>query len=185
MSVIITNDEAQQKDSEHLEMPQSVPRGFLRHIIPRLLKSRDMTGTEIMQALHDRTEGEWNPSPGTIYPLLASLEESGIIKTVKTEGRSKTYSLTDDGREHMVMIIKKRKGAVGHKTRLGPRLWEQLLDPSDRVVFHIHGMQFTIEALENIASSLKTKDQRRLLKHLEEMKIKISSLIDSLQSGGT
>ncbi len=182
--MIITND-TEQKDCEHLEMPQSVPRGLLRHIIPRLLRDRDMTGTEIMQTLHNKTEGEWNPSPGTIYPLLASLEESGIIKTVKTEGRSKTYSLTDEGREHMVMITKKRKGAVGHKTRLGPRLWEQLLDPSDRVVFHIHGMQFTIEALENIASSLKTKDRQKLLKHLEEMKVKISSLIDSLQSGGT
>ena len=166
-------------------MPQSVPRGLLRHIIPRLLKSSDMTGTEIMQALHDRTEGEWNPSPGTIYPLLSSLEESGIIKTVKTEGRSKTYSLTDEGREHMVMIFKKRKGSVGHKTRLGPRIWEQLLDPSDRVRFHIHGMQFAMEALGNITDSLKNKDRQRLLKHLEEMDVKISSLIDLLKSGGT
>ncbi len=183
--MVITNDEAQQKDCEHLEMPQSVPRGLLRHIIPRLLKSRDLTGTEIMQTLHDRTDGEWNPSPGTIYPLLASLEDSGVIKTVKTEGRSKTYSLTDLGRERIDMIIKKRKGAVGHKTRLGPRLWEQLLDPSERVLFHIHGMQFTMESLGNITDSLKTKDRRRLLKHLEEMDVKISSLIDLLKSGGT
>jgi DNA-binding PadR family transcriptional regulator len=183
--VIITNDEVPQKDCEHLEMPQSVPRGLLRHIIPRLLKTGDMTGTEIMQALHDKTEGEWNPSPGTIYPLLSSLEDSGLIKTVKTEGRSKTYSLTEEGREHMVMIIKKRRGAVGHKTRLGPRLWEQFLDPSERIQFHIHGNLFTMDSLENMASSLKTKDRQRLLKHLEEMDVKISSLIDFLKSGGT
>lgn len=144
-----------------------------------------MTGTEIMQTLHDRTEGEWNPSPGTIYPLLASLEDAGFIKTVKTEGRSKTYSLTQEGHEHMVMIFKKRKGAVGHKTRLGPRLWEQLLDPSDRVQFHIHGMQFTMDALESIADSLKAKDRQRLLKHLEELEIKISALNKLLKSGGT
>lgn len=180
----ITNDE-QQRECEHLEMPQSVPRGLLRHIIPRLLKNRDMTGTEIMQTLYDRTEGEWNPSPGTIYPLLASLEDSGIIKTVKTEGRSKTYSLTDVGREHMVMIIKTRKGAVGDKTRLGPRIWEQLLDPSERVRFHIHGTLFAIDSLENIANSLKSKDRQRLIKHLEEMNARISVLIDSLKSGGT
>jgi DNA-binding PadR family transcriptional regulator len=179
------NDEAQQKDCEPLEMPQSVPRGLLRHIIPRLLKSRDMTGTEIMQALHDLTAGEWNPGPGTIYPLLSSMEESGIIKTVKTEGRSKTYSLTEDGRERMVMIIKKRKGAVGHKTRLGPRIWEKLLDPSERVQFHIHGTDFALDNMENIADSLKTKDRQKLLKHLEEMNDRISSLIDMLKSGGT
>ena len=117
------NDEDSKKDCEHLEMPQSVPRGLLRHIIPRLLKTKDMTGTEIMQELQDLTEGEWNPGPGTIYPLLSSMEESGIIKTVKTEGRSKTYSLTERGREFMVMIIKRK--AVGHKTRLGPRIWEK------------------------------------------------------------
>ena len=183
--MIITNDEAQQKDCEHLEMPQSVPRGLLRHLIPRLLKSRDMTGTEIMQALHDLTEGEWNPSPGTIYPLLSSLEESGIIKTVKTEGRSKTYTLTEEGREHMVMITKKRIGGVGHKTRLGPRIWEKLLDPSERVQFHIHGTEFAMDTLEEIIGSLKTKDRQRLLKHLEEMNGRISSLIDLLKSGGT
>jgi DNA-binding PadR family transcriptional regulator len=144
-----------------------------------------MTGTEIMQELHDLTEGEWNPGPGTIYPLLSSMEESGIIKTVKTEGRSKTYSLTEEGREHMVMIIKKRKGAVGHKTRLGPRIWEKLLDPSERVQFHIHGTEFAMDTLEEIIDSLKTKDRQKLLKHLEEMKNRISSLIDLLKSGGT
>jgi DNA-binding PadR family transcriptional regulator len=166
-------------------MPQSVPRGLLRHLIPRLLKSRDMTGTEIMQSLHDLTEGEWNPSPGTIYPLLSSMEESGIIKTVKTEGRSKTYSLTEEGREHMVMIIKTRRGSVGHKTRLGPRIWEKLLDPSERVQFHIHGTDLGMDTLEEIADSLKTKDRQKLLKHLEEMNGRISSLIDLLKSGGT
>jgi len=166
-------------------MPQSVPRGLLRHVIPRMLKLRDMTGTEIMQSLHDLTDGEWNPSPGTIYPLLASLEDLGIIKTVKQEGRSKTYRLTKEGHEHMVMIIKKRRGAVGHKTRLGPRIWEKLLDPDERVQFHIHGTAFAVESLEDIAGSLKTKDRQRLLKHLEEMRSRISSLIDSLKSGGT
>jgi DNA-binding PadR family transcriptional regulator len=144
-----------------------------------------MTGTEIMQSLHDLTEGEWNPSPGTIYPLLASLEDSGIIKTVKQEGRSKTYSLTEEGREHMVMIIKKRRGAVGHKTRLGPRIWEKLLDPSERINFHIHGTDFAIESMEDMAKSLRTKDRQRLLKHLEEMNVRISSLVQLLKSGGT
>ena len=178
-------NESDPKECEHLEMPQSVPRGLLRHIIPRLLRSRDMTGTEIMNALEELTEGEWNPSPGTIYPLLASLEESNIIRTVKTEGRSKTYSLTDEGRDHMVMIIRHRRGAVGHKTRLGPRIWAKLLDPSERVRFHIHGTLLALDSLEAVASSLKSKDRQKLLKHLEEMDTRISALIESLKVGGT
>ena len=178
------NDEDSKKDCEHLAMPQSVPRGFLRHIIPRLLREGDKTGTEIMQEFSDRTDGEWNPSPGTIYPLLSSLEEDGIIETVKIEGRSKTYHLTDEGQKRLERSFKRRKGGVGHKTRLGPRLWEQFLDPSERVRFHIHGMAFAIESLESVAESLKTKDRQLLLRHLEEMNLKLSSIIDTLKSGG-
>jgi len=178
------NDD-ESKDCEHLKMPQSVPRGFIRHLIPRLLKSGDKTGTQIMQEFSDRTDGEWHPSPGTIYPLLASLEEDGIIETVKIEGRSKTYHLTDDGRERMKLAFKHRKGALGHKTGMGPKLWEQFLNPSERVRFHIHWMDHAIEGFESLAGNLKTKDRQLLLKHLEEMNKKVSSIIDTLKSGGT
>ncbi|MHA3963460.1 MAG: PadR family transcriptional regulator [Candidatus Thorarchaeota archaeon SMTZ1-45] len=178
-------DETKEKDCEHLEMPQSVPRGLLRHIIPRLLKSQNLTGTQIMQELHSLTDGEWNPSPGTIYPLLSSLEEEGTIQTVKTEGRMRTYSLTDLGRKQMTLFIKHRKQAVGHKTRLGPRLWERLLEPQERVRFHMHGMEYSIEALESVEDSLNTKDRQRLLNQLEEMKNRISTLMNRLKPGGT
>jgi DNA-binding PadR family transcriptional regulator len=179
------NDETQQKDCEHLEMPQSVPRGLLRHVIPRILMSQDLTGTEIMHELHTLTDGEWNPSPGTIYPLLSSLEEDGIIQTTKTEGRSKTYSITEEGRFRMAQFVKHRRQAVGHKTRLGPRLWERLLEPNERVRFHMHGMEYSIEALESVEESLNNKDRQRLLKHLEEMSNRIASFINHLKSGGT
>jgi hypothetical protein len=64
-------------------------------------------------------------------------------------------------------------------------LWEQLLDPSERVRFHIHGMAFAIESLESVAGSLKAKDRQLLLKHLEEMSAKIPSIIDTLKKGGS
>ncbi|MHA1135987.1 MAG: PadR family transcriptional regulator [Candidatus Thorarchaeota archaeon] len=178
------SEEDSKKDCEHLAMPQSVPRGLLRHIIPRLLREGDKTGTEIMQEFSDRSDGEWNPSPGTIYPLLSSLEEDGIIETVKIEGRSKTYHLTEEGSKRLERSFKRRKGGVGHKTRLGPKLWEQFLDPSERVRFHIHGMAFAIDSLESVAESLKTKDRQLLQRHLEEMNVKLSSIIDTLKSGG-
>jgi DNA-binding PadR family transcriptional regulator len=166
-------------------MPQSIPRGLLRHIIPRLLRSQDMTGTEIMQQLHTLTDGEWNPSPGTIYPMLSSMEEDGIIEAASTEGRSKTYRLTADGKKRMVLMIKTRMGAVGEKTRLGPRLWEQLLDPEERVTFHMHGMIHSIESFDTMLDSLDKKHRRQLLHHLEEMAAKISSLIDKIKTGAT
>ena len=99
-------------------------------------------------------------------------------------GRSKTYHLPVDGQKRLEESFKRRKDGVGHKTRLGPRLWEQFLDPSERVRFHIHGMAFAIESLESVAESLKTKDRQLLLRHLEEMNLKLSSIIDTLKSGG-
>jgi DNA-binding PadR family transcriptional regulator len=177
------DDEAPNKECEHLELPQSVPRGLLRHIIPRLLLSNEMTGTEIMQRLRDLTDGAWNPSPGTIYPLLSSLEEDGIIETVSIEGRSKTYRLTEDGKKRLDQVLKHRRGMVGEKTRLGPRLWERLLDPTERVRFHMLGMQHSIESFDSISDSLSKKQQKELLSYLEEMSTKIALLIDKLKTG--
>jgi DNA-binding PadR family transcriptional regulator len=179
------NDGSQEKDCEDISMPQSIPRGFLRHIIPRLLRSQEMTGSDIMQRLGELSGGEWNPSPGTIYPLLQSLEEDGIIEAASTEGRSKTYRLTDDGRKQLIFMFKHRSGAVGERTRLGPRLWEKLLEPRERIIFHMHGMEHAIESLDSVIDSLDKKKQQKLLRHLEEMAAKISDLIDKLKNGAT
>jgi DNA-binding PadR family transcriptional regulator len=178
----MTNDSSQ-KGCEHIEMPQSVPRGLLRHIIPRLLQKNELTGTEIMQRLNDLTDGAWNPSPGTIYPLLSSLEEEGIIEAVAIEGRSKTYSLTENAKKRLELMLKHRLGAVGEKTRLGPWLWEKLLEPEERIQFHMHGMKHSIETFDAISGSLSKKQQQQLLRHLKEMATKITGLIDKLQAG--
>ncbi len=174
-----------QHECDHLEMPQSVPRGLLRHVIPRLLRSDEMTGADIMQRLNELTDGEWNPGPGTIYPLLSSLEEDGIIEAASTEGRSKTYRLTDEGRRRIDLAIKHRRGAVGEKTRLGPRLWEKLLEPEERLNFHTIGMIHSVESFNTLADSLTKRQRQNLLQHLKEMSAKIASLVDRLNDGAT
>jgi len=181
----IMNDETPEKDCEHLSMPQSIPRGLLRHIVQRLLRSQEMTGTDIMQHLRDLTDGEWNPSPGSIYPMLSSLEDEGIIEAASTEGRSKTYRLTKEGKMQLARVIKHMTGEVGEKTRLGPRLWEKLLDPEERVRFHLHGMKHSIESLDSVSASLTQKQQQQLLPHLQEMEEGLALLIDKLNTGVT
>ena len=97
-----------ESNCDELRGIHSVPRGFLRLLIVRLLQNRELNGTQIMEIFEERSGGKWRPSPGSIYPLLASLEDEGIIETVRTEGRSKTYTLTESGREHF-------KGTFRHK----------------------------------------------------------------------
>ncbi|TFG32261.1 PadR family transcriptional regulator [Candidatus Thorarchaeota archaeon] len=177
------NDDDSDKGCEHLSMPQSIPRGLLRHIIPRLLRYQELTGTDIMQQLRDLTDGEWNPSPGTIYPLLSSLEEEDIIEAALTEGRSKTYRLTVKGEEQMAKVIKQMTGDVGAKTRLGPRLWEKLLEPEERIHFHLHGMMHSIESFDSVLALLDKKQQQHLLRHLSKMATRLTSIIDKLKTG--
>lgn len=179
------DDDVTTHDCEHLSMPQSIPRGLLRHIIPRLLRTKEMTGTEIMQRLNDLTDGEWNPSPGTIYPLLSSLEEEGFIEASNIEGRSKTYCLTAKSKEHMAKLVKPMTGDVGEKTRLGPRLWEKLLEPEERVRFHLHGMKHSLESFDVVLPSLNKQQQQQLLRQLTEMSKRLASVIDKLQTGVT
>jgi len=62
-----------------------------------------MHGYQIIQEIGERSEGLWNPSPGSIYPALQQLEDEGLVRIEKTEGR-KVAHLTDEGgtyvREH-------------------------------------------------------------------------------------
>jgi len=73
-------------------------RGMLSFLIMFILSKKPMHGQEIAKELEKR-KGE-KPSPGTIYPALKQLREAGMIKE-KKEGKTITYSLTDEGRRHL------------------------------------------------------------------------------------
>ena len=57
-----------------------VPKGFLRFQLLKMLLERPMSGSEIMSELESETNGYWKPSPGSIYPLLAWLQDQTYIK---------------------------------------------------------------------------------------------------------
>jgi len=58
-----------------------------------------MSGAEIVEEIERETDGRWKPSPGSIYPLLASLQDKGYTSESPTgESGMKQYVLTDDGR---------------------------------------------------------------------------------------
>ena len=59
-----------------------------------------MHGYELIQQIRDRSDGVWKPSPGSIYPALAQLEDEGLVLIEKVAGR-KTARLTDAGREYV------------------------------------------------------------------------------------
>ena len=71
-------------------------RGDIRTAILVLLRERPMHGYQVIQELAERTGGEWRPSPGSVYPTLQLLEESGLVAADDVDGR-RVFSLTDQG----------------------------------------------------------------------------------------
>ncbi len=56
-----------------------------------------MHGYQLMQAMAERTEGAWRPSPGAIYPTINQLEDEGFV-TIAVDGGRKLVTLTESGR---------------------------------------------------------------------------------------
>jgi DNA-binding PadR family transcriptional regulator len=76
-----------------------VPKGFLRYHVLEALNEQAMSGSELMDQIEKHTEGAWKPSPGSIYPLLAWLQDNAYIKEMPTENGLKRYELTQTGKE--------------------------------------------------------------------------------------
>jgi DNA-binding PadR family transcriptional regulator len=72
-------------------------RGDIRTAALLLLAEEPRNGYQIMQEVEERSDGVWRPSPGSVYPALAQLEDEGLIRSEETDGR-KLLALTDAGR---------------------------------------------------------------------------------------
>ena len=92
----------------------TVPKGFLKFYILKLLDEGPKSGSEIVQEIDIRTEGLWKPSPGSIYPLLSRLNNKGFIQRIENGDTGiKRYEITKDGQ-----IIYKEMLADREETRM-------------------------------------------------------------------
>jgi DNA-binding PadR family transcriptional regulator len=91
-------------------------RGDIRTAALLLLAEEPRNGYQIMQEVQERSEGVWSPSPGSVYPALAQLEDEGLIRTEEGEGR-KLFAITDAGSE----LLKERGDDA-------PAPWAQMSD---------------------------------------------------------
>ena len=74
--------------------------GRLRLYLLRLLGEEPRHGYEVIRMLRDQFMGVYAPSPGTIYPRLARLEEEGLVTHDEVDGR-KVYRITEAGRQEL------------------------------------------------------------------------------------
>lgn len=73
-------------------------RGDVRAAILLLLAEQPRHGYEILTELADRSDGQWRPSPGSVYPVLKRLAQAGLVEPTQENGR-RVFRLTDEGRK--------------------------------------------------------------------------------------
>ncbi|MBN2251322.1 MAG: PadR family transcriptional regulator [Candidatus Altiarchaeota archaeon] len=83
----------------HVASKDGRPAGLLAMYILHSLKKRPQSGYGILAGIREKCGGNWAPSKGTIYPLLAQLESDGLI-SLKTVGKrsKKVFQITPEGR---------------------------------------------------------------------------------------
>jgi DNA-binding PadR family transcriptional regulator len=89
-------------------------RGDIRTAALLLLAEEPRNGYQIMQEVEQRSDGVWRPSPGSVYPALAQLEDEGLIRSEEVDGR-KLFAITDEGR-----------AVVEERGKDRPAPWEQM-----------------------------------------------------------
>jgi DNA-binding PadR family transcriptional regulator len=92
----------------------------------RLLNEKPMSGAEIIRELEDNTGMWWKPSPGSVYPLLSWLLDSGYTRELSdTEAGVRRYELTDEGRKFLQEEEQRRDQYKGARF-FGPQFddWE-------------------------------------------------------------
>jgi len=98
-----------------------VPKGFLRYKVLKLLSEKPMSGSELMSEIEKQTNGNWKPSPGSIYPLLAWLQDKGYIKeAAEQESGIKRYMLTEQGKAFLEEHVRTREELRKRFRHFGP-----------------------------------------------------------------
>jgi len=127
-------------------------RGDVRLALLMLLAEEPRNGYQLMQTIEERSDGRWRPSPGSVYPTLAQLEDEGLIRGVEREG-SKLFEITDQGRERL------------GESKVDPAPWEDQEDPDAP---DLHRMASLIIQIGKAAWQVAQEGDERQTEHAYE-----------------
>ena len=174
-----TNKHSGCVDPAEFRPPQSIPRGMLRHFMLLLLKTDEMTGTEIKQEFERRTKGAWSPGPGSVYPNLAELETCGLVEKVEVQGRKTPYRLTEAGRKHVRALL--RHMPPEPKMRMIARIWFSFMNPVNKARHLIHNLESSSDAMLETAALLSKKEKKLFLTQTKEVRGKLTKITKMLE----
>lgn len=75
------------------------PKGLIAYLVLELLEEKPRYGYEILKEIREISGGHWEPSYGSVYPILYKFEEKGWAERIEREDEPdrKYFELTDDG----------------------------------------------------------------------------------------
>ncbi len=159
-----------------------VPKGFLRFHVLNALNEKSMSGSELMDEIQKHTGGNWKPSPGSIYPLLAWLQDNAYITELPTENGLKRYELTQTGKGLLQEQIKIRENFSKDGGFFAIPFFDRLLSnvPKEKTEqIHASIKRLFVSSMK-LAKSFKEnyseKDLDEALKVLNEASIKIEEI---------
>lgn len=59
---------------------------------------REMCGIEITEFVEQKTNGQVRLGPGTLYTLLGKFQDEHLIEETQTDGRKRSYRITEKGK---------------------------------------------------------------------------------------
>jgi DNA-binding PadR family transcriptional regulator len=75
--------------------------GDLRPLMLSLVAEQPRYGYELMKAIEDLFSGAYAPSPGSVYPTLTLLEETGLLAGREDDTGRRRYEATKTGRAYL------------------------------------------------------------------------------------
>lgn len=143
-----------------------MPKGFIRYHVLESLSEKPMSGSEIMDEIEKRTNGRWKPSPGSVYPLLAWLQDNGYLKELPTDQSGlKRYELTQNGKklleEQRKIKMEFRKDAKFFAPPFLGALWFRI--PPEKTAGVRESMHRAMSAFFELGASLEKKFSKEAL----------------------
>ncbi|WP_321431290.1 PadR family transcriptional regulator [uncultured Methanolobus sp.] len=115
-----------------------------------MLEMKPKSGYELLKEISEKTNGSWTPNKGTLYPLLKSLDEEGLIQVKEIGKRSKRiYELTDAGKETITNIRNMKHESTARVNFFKNMHFEIFGEENMSLVSLMMDMRFYVEDLPN------------------------------------
>lgn len=151
-----------------------IPKGILRHVVMLLLNQRPMSGSELMEEIEEYTD--WKPSPGSIYPLLAQLQEEKIIQPHSNGDLNlKRFNLTKKGTKLLEDIMYHDEHYRSRQRSMRKIYWMLHHEMSEELYSRFASI---IEKIEEINKKAKSNSEisTRLVEILDDISKKLSEI---------